>query len=92
MWQLYRVRRTSRLLLELEKALKSAAELWLESVQSPTSSYLDLVPLNPIHSLVEVSSAGTGAENSGPFISDSPFGVGVRCPGVLITSTSESFD
>ena len=69
--------------------MKSAAELWLGLVQS---AILDSVPLNPIHSLAEVSSAGTGVETSGLFVSDSPFGVGVRCPGVLTTSTSESFD
>ena len=64
MWQLYRVRRTSTFVVELEdvsqeKVLRAAAELWLELMQSLTSSFLGSVPLNPIRYLAKVSDVGT---------------------------------
>ena len=95
MRQLYCVRRTSTVLIELEdvsqqEASHTAAEFWIDSTQSLKSSGLGSVPLNSIRYLVEFSSAGTGLEHFVQSGSDSPFGGGVRCPEVLETSTSES--
>ena len=94
MWQLYRAPRTSKLLIALEnvsdeRVSDSAAWFELESMESPTSSFVGPVPLRPIRCLLGFSSVRPQLGVLVHSGSDSPLGVVARCPEV---PTSDSLD
>ena len=75
-----------------EKVSDFAAWFGLELTESPTSSFLERVPLRPFRCLVDFSSVGPQLGIMVHLASDSPLGVVARCPDALKTSTSESLD